>query len=443
MTTAGITDPRLAELTAIVGRDYVFDDASRLASFAPDGIAPCLLITPASAEEIGAVLRVANEFQLSVMPVGGGTRLNIGGIPDHIDIALSTARLNQIETYDPGDLTIGLAAGVTIAEVERLVASQHQVLPLDVDRAESATVGGVLASGDFGPLKHGFGGSREFCIGVQFVTGEGRHGKGGGRVVKNVAGYDMMKLLIGSYGTLGVITSANFKLFPAARQFCTFAAEFATLKETIDFRNRIVRSPLSPLALELVSPRAHEYLGFGACDRWTVLLRAGGSDAVLRRYRTELGTAIAREFIAAQDASLWNEVRNFRERMTSRHANAMLIEAHLPQSAVALACASAERVALDYNFLFVAVGRCASASMLFAFIPFSVHPPSAMEYVSAISALRAELPRDGAAIVARCPSEVKLHVGVWGQSANDLSAMRAVKQALDPKDVLNRGRFLF
>lgn len=443
MTTAGLVNPRLAEFAALVGRDHVSDDASRLATYSLDGFAPRLLITPASAEEVSAVLRVANEFQLSVLPVGGATRLSIGTIPDHIDVALSTARLNQVESYDPGDLTIGLASGVTIAEVEKLVAANQQVLPLDVARAETATIGGVLASSDFGPLKHSFGGSREFCIGVHFVTGDGRFGKGGGRVVKNVAGYDMMKLLIGSYGTLGIITSANFKLFPAARQLFTFAAEFTTLDEAIDFRNHIVRSPLSPLALELLSTRAHEYLGLGTGDRWTVLLRAGGSDAVLRRYRSELGTAVAREFTAAEDVSLWKEVRNFGERITSRHANAMLIEAHLPQSAVAKACESAERVALDDNFLFIAVGRCASASMLFAFVPISVHPPSAMEYVSAISALRAELPRDSAAIVTRCPSEVKRHVSVWGQSTNDLAAMRAVKQALDPKDVLNRGRFLF
>jgi glycolate oxidase FAD binding subunit len=442
MTTAGLANPRLAELSAIVGRDHVSDDASRLAAYSPDGVAPRLLVTPASAEEISAVLRLASEYQLSVMPVGGATRLNIGSIPDHIDIALSTARLNQVESYDPGDLTIGLAAGVPIAEVEKLVASHQQVLPLDVARADSATVGGVLASTDFGPLKHCFGGSREFCIGIKFVTGDGRLGKGGGRVVKNVAGYDMMKLLIGSYGTLGVITSANFKLFPAARQFCTFAAEFVSVGEAMTFRNRIVRSPLSPLALELVSPRAHEYLGLGAADRWTVLLRAGGSDGVLRRYRTELGATVVREFTATEDISLWSEVRNFSERILSRHANAMLIEAHQPQSFVAQACESSERVALDHNFLFVSVARCASASMLFAFVPISVHPPSAMEYVSAISALRAELPRDGAAIVTRCPSEVKRHVSVWGQSTNDLAAMRAVKQALDPHNVLNRGRFL-
>jgi glycolate oxidase FAD binding subunit len=443
MTTAGLANPRTVDLAAIVGREHVSDDPTRLAAFAPDGVAPRLLVTPASADEIAAVLRVANEHQLSVMPVGGATRLGIGTIPTHIDIALSTARLDQVESYEPGDLTVCLGAGITVAQVETLVASNQQVLPLDVACSDRATIGGVLASGDFGPLKHGFGGSREFCIGVKFVTGDARFGKGGGRVVKNVAGYDMMKLMIGSHGTLAVITSANFKLFPAARQLCTFAAEFATVTEALQFRNRIVRSPLSPLALELVSPRAHEYLGLGTAERWTVLLRAGGSDAVLRRYRTELGTAVAREFNSADEAALWRELRNFTERIMTRHVNAMIVETHLPQSSLAHACESAQRVALDYNFLFAAVGRSATVSMLFAFVPIAVHPPSAMEYVSAISALRSELARDGSAVITRCPSEVKRHVSIWGQSTNDVEAMRLVKHALDPGNILNRGRFLF
>src|SRR3954469_21063728 len=99
MTTAGLANPRLTEFAAIVGRDYVSDDASRLPAFAPDGTVPRVLITPASAEEIAAVLRVATEHELSVMPVGGATRLAIGAIPDHIDIALGTDRLNQVESY--------------------------------------------------------------------------------------------------------------------------------------------------------------------------------------------------------------------------------------------------------------------------------------------------------------------------------------------------------
>ena len=137
---------------------------------------------------------------------------------------------------------------------------------------------------------------RDFCIGIRFVTGDGRRAKGGGRVVKNVAGYDLMKLLIGSYGTLAVITSASFKLFPAPRQTRTFLAEFATAKEAMEFRDRVMRSPLSPMCLELVSPGARKVMRPEmAADAWVMCVRAAGSDAVLARYRKELGQAITRE----------------------------------------------------------------------------------------------------------------------------------------------------
>ena len=131
----------------------------------------------------------------------------------------------------------------------------------------------------------------------RFVTGDGRKGKGGGRVVKNVAGFDLMKLLIGSQGTLAIITGASFKLFPAPRQTTTFVAEFATAAEAIQYRNTVLRSPLSPICLELVSPQAGALLpGAGRSGKgWSIYLRATGSDAVLARYRSELGAAISHD----------------------------------------------------------------------------------------------------------------------------------------------------
>ena len=131
---------------------------------------------------------------------------------------LYTSRLAEVEHYDPGDLTIGVGAGWTIAHLSAKVADDKLFFAGDPALPERATVGGLLATGLYGPHRHGYGGLRDYCIGVRFVTGDGRKAKGGGRVVKNVAGYDMMKLLIGSWGTLGIITSASFKLFPAPRQ---------------------------------------------------------------------------------------------------------------------------------------------------------------------------------------------------------------------------------
>lgn len=441
--TAGTTALQLGQpLRSIVGVDQVCDDPSLLTPFALEGSRPAVSVSPATAEEISAILRFSNEHHLHVVPCGGFTNQGLGSLPKAIDILLRTERLNQTLHYDPGDLTIGVSAGVKVAAVQHMTSDDNLILPLDGPRATQATIGGALATASFGPLKHGFGGSREFCIGVSFVTGDGRIAKAGGRVVKNVAGYDLMKLMIGSNGTLGVIVSANFKLFPAPRHTCTFIADFANLEEALSFRRSIQRSPLSPMCLEIISPMAHSYLSETGTGNWAIAVRAGGSDSVLSRYRRELGTAIARELDGEREATYWRTIQDFLATIQGQHHNALILVAHLPNSEVRDALTRAEQIGTENNFLFAAVGRAALASLVLAFIPISVDPPSVTQYASAVSQVRASLPRDSACVVLRCPPEAKHHLDVWGASTNDLAAMRTVKRVLDPNGILNRGRFL-
>jgi len=448
------------ELAAICGDQHVVEDPALLQALEIDGAVPSAAVEPASAEEVAAILRMATARDLVVVPSGGFTQQASGFVPPRVDILLRTSRMHDVRYYDPGDLTFGAQAGISIAEIARLLAEKLQWLPLDVPQPQSATLGGVLATAAHGPLKHAFGGVREYCIGVSFVTGDGTLAKGGGRVVKNVAGYDLMKLLIGSRGTLGVIVEANFKVFPRPRQTRTFVAEFADLGEAMRFRDRILRSPLRPLCLELVSRRAAEYLteappAVRDVDEvepvhpiavrpspWQVLLRAAGSDAVLGRYRQELGTDVARELVDADEARAWRCVAGFTASVLARHQNAMMLEVTVPIASVRDVLGAAERAALENNFLCALVGRVGVGSMVAAFIPLLVDPPSAMQYANAVSNLRGGLPRDGSAVVTRCPREAKLHFSLWGSTPTDIECMRAVKKTMDPGNVLNRGRFV-
>lgn len=440
-TTATVQLER--ELATIVGEGHVSGDSALLTAFAIDGVRPGVAVAPGTAEEVAVILRLAHEHKLSVTACGGFTSQSLGAKPEPIDILLRTDRLSQVLHYDPGDLTIGVSAGMRVADVQHTVAKNNLILPLDVPRPAHATIGGTLAAALSGPLKHGYGGVREFCIGVTFVSGDGRLAKAGGRVVKNVAGYDLMKLLIGSQGTLGIIVSANFKLFPAPRQSRTFLAGFATLDDALEFRRFVQRSPLSPMCLEIISPLAHSYLGIANQERWTIAIRAGGSDAVLARYRRELGEAISNELRGNDEDVHWSALQDFSEKVAGRHHNALSLWLHLPGSEVGATLSAAARIASDHNFLFACIGRVGLASLNVALIPITVDPPSVMQYANAISAIRGALSRDAVAIVHRCPHEVKDHINVWGSSVNDLEAMRAVKHVLDPNNILNRGRFLF
>lgn len=443
MTVASTAAAQLGhELAAIVGQACVCDDPGALTGFAIDGVRPGLWVQPGSAEEIAEVVRVANEQGASITVAGGFTKQSMGKAPEKVDVLLRTDRLNRVLHFDPGDLTIGVEAGCRLADVQKRVAESGLLLPLDPAKAEAATVGGALASASFGPLKHGFGGVREFCIGASFVTGDGRLAKAGGRVVKNVAGYDVMKLMIGSHGSLGVIASANFRLFPAPKQTATFVGEFADCKSALDFRGSVLRSPLSPICLEVVSPRAHEYIG-GSSESWAVAVRASGSDAVLGRYRRDLHSSTSGELMGAAEERFWGGVREFAATVAKKHQNAMIMEVHLRPGAVHDVLTTAERAATDHNFLFAAVGRAGVASLVLALMPLSVDPPSVTQYANAVAALRKALPKDGAAVVARCPREAKAYFSVWGEAANDMEAMRAIKHALDPNGIMNRGRFLF
>ncbi len=409
------------------------------------GLVPALAVTPASADEVAGILRFANEHGLSVAPVGGFTQQQVGNLPSQIDVLLFTTRLTAVEHYDVGDLTIGVGAGCTVAQLSAMVAKDGLFFAGDPAQPERCTIGGLLATGLYGPLRYGYGGLRDYCIGVRFVTGDGRKGKGGGRVVKNVAGYDMMKLLIGSQGTLGIITGASFKLFPAPRQTRTFVAFFPSAAEALQFRSQVLRSPLDPICLELVSPQAHELLvpGSPAGAGWSICVRAAGSDAVLARYRTELGPAVVREMEGANEQGFWRALTDFSPLAAEQHPRSLLISMTLPVRDVQPVLSEVSVVAESNHFSFAAIGRVGIAHLLVSLWPGPDAEDSLPSFVNTVSGVRNRLPRDVSMAVLHCPSETRRQINAWGPMPTDLESMRAVKMALDSKDILNRGRFLF
>jgi glycolate oxidase FAD binding subunit len=413
---------RLSELAAIVGEPNVVEAPS---GYAIDGVTPETAVSPANVEEVSAVLRYAFERELIVVPAGGMVHQEIGKIPSRVDILLRTERLTGVEHYDPGDLTIGVGAGMKLSDLHALVGEQRQVFPLDIAHADRVTMGGAMAVAAHGPNKHFFGGLREFCIGVRFVTADGVGAKGGGRVVKNVAGFDLMKLMIGSFGTLGVITSASFKLFPRPIQTRTFVCEFTTLAEAIACRDRVMNSPLAPICLELLSPRAN------GSKAWTIAIRAGGSDGVLARYALELGSQVTRMLNGDTEHKLWNQVEALGENAP------LVLSLSLPPQSALNVFQAAERASVEHGLSFTAGGRVGVGSLLIA-----LENGSEESYVATVSTIRKAAPRDASVVVTRCPSAMKSQIDVWGTSPTHMASMTAVKHALNPKDTLNRGRFL-
>ena len=440
----------------VLGSNFVISDPNALERYAIDGFPPQTVLKPENAEQIAAILRVANEENWTVIPYGGGTRQHVGRLPERVDAVLSTERLNHIQTYDPGDLTIALEAGAEVSQIVRTCSGNKQLLPIEAP--EGATVGGAVASAESGPLRAGFGSVRDFCIGVNFITGDGVTGRGGGRVVKNVAGYDLMKLMIGSYGSLGVIVSANFKLFPLPFQTMTCICDFDSLAEAVQLRDWLLKSPLSPISAEIVSPSSLEYLAQTeprdpdhwapespidtAKPKWQMILRFAGSDRVLARCRSELRLWKARELDRLEAGTIWGKLIAFEQRVLGRNRNAMIFQLDVPIAESQSALEAAQAAATAYNFATAMIGRATVGSFVVAFLPLAIDPPNVMQFAGAASDFRSRLSKACSASVVLCPLEAKQHFDVWGSTPTDIELMRKIKRALDPKGILNRGRFL-
>jgi len=227
----------------------------RLYSYAVDGVVPEAVLLPSSEDEIAKALREASEAASSVVPWGAGTKQDFGNPIEHVDTVLSLERLNQAVEYIPADMTITVQAGMRFADVQSLTAAHGQTFPLDPPRAANATIGGIVATAASGPRRMAYGGVRDLVLGVRVALPDGRAIKAGGKVVKNVAGYDLVKLVIGSLGTLGVITEVSLRLrpLPAVRQSLLFG--FDGIDAALDAAESILNSELLPAAVTVLTPQ--------------------------------------------------------------------------------------------------------------------------------------------------------------------------------------------
>ena len=255
----------------------------------------------------------------------GGTfsKDRLGGASAPADFTVSTCAMRKLLQYEPRDLTVSVEAGMPWAELERTLAEHRQMLPLDPGWPNS-TVGGVVAANLSGPRRRLYGTARDMIIGMTFATLEGKLVQSGGMVVKNVAGLDMAKLLVGSFGTLAAIAIVNFKVFPMPAESRTFEMRFSTAAEAFAERDRILRSVLQPAAIDIVNWP----------DGFRLLVGAGGSPAVLDRYARELPQARVIE------ESAWDEIRGFTPKFLEQHPNGAMVTRSMKLTEMCAAIAS-------------------------------------------------------------------------------------------------------
>jgi FAD/FMN-containing dehydrogenase len=245
-----------------------------------------------------------------------------GGRPVRAERALSLRDDSGVVSYVPGDLTLTVRAGTPLSEIERVTREHDQWLPLDPYGSPDGTIGATIATASAGPLASSFGLPRDLLLGLEFVNGRGDVVRGGGKVVKNVAGFDLSRLLTGSWGTLGVITEVTLRLYALPHADQTFAVALkGSEKEVSSLVRAIVSSPLTPYALQLLNPPAARALGLG--EHPVCLIRFGGNDAVVRAQTTALTQLVRPEQV---DTTAWTKLR-----MLEGNAHTTVRIAGLPQ----------------------------------------------------------------------------------------------------------------
>jgi glycolate oxidase FAD binding subunit len=441
-----------SRLGDLVGAGHVVADPASLAAYEVDGRCPSAALLPGSADEIAEILRFASAEHLAVIPVGGKTHLHIGMPPQRYDLALDLSRLNRILAYEPRDLTLGVEPGMACADLDRSLREKGQFLPLSPPFPERATLGGIVAAGSDSPLRYAHGTARDFLLGVEFVTGEGIVSKSGGRVVKNVTGYDLHKLLVGSLGTLAVITRLNLRTFPLPPAQRMFVTAFADSSSAFAFCSTISKSQLQPRVVDVLDGGvaglfAGRGAGFLRRDSWLVVVEAAGHEAVLERHARDLVAmsreANAAEFITLDDAQreqLFGCLREFSPIAFSTTSAATFFRiATLPSAMLMLLPKIqklAQRHALDCAILVRALGV-----VYVALLP----PASSKSYPALLGCSRELMDlciASGAIpMIERCPLELKNTLNIWPPAGTELEIAKRLKSVFDPQGILSPGRF--
>ena len=406
---------------ALVGNEFV---RAATAADAAAGAQPKLVIEPGTERELAEILRLSNEAGLAVIPRGGGTKLGWGNSPARADMILSTARMTEIIEHAWADLTVTVEAGCTIQRLQETLGQHGQRLALDPLWPEKATVGGVLSANDSGALRLRFGALRDLIIGVTIALPDGTLASSGGKVVKNVAGYDLPKLVTGAFGTLGVITRAVFRLHPLPLNSHSFSISSVNAEETQKFVLAVQDSKL-----------AHTYLQSHFSDEKPPAsdILFEGTEAGLAAQEAQLRNLAAPASVSEASNSSWTareELWAFSAPASAAIAKISILPTNMART-MKLVAHSANAQQVRWKALLYATGL--------GWLRLEGKPGM---LCAALQALRDDLQgQDGLLVALHRPSKMPAF-DAWGTAGDALPLMKAVKQQLDPKNTLNPGRFV-
>jgi len=385
-----------------------------------DGVIPRHVALPESPEELAQILADASRDRQLIVLRGGGSKLGWGRVPSRVDLVIGTEKLNRLLAHRHGDMTVTAQAGVPLAELNRRLAEHRQYLPIE-SAFEPATIGGIVATNDSGPTRHRFGTPRDLLIGVTLAMTDGRLVKAGGTVVKNVAGYDLGRLVSGSHGTLAAIVDATFKLLPIPLASTTLVATYAD--------GNALAHDLTVLSGSQVELSAFD-MSVSTGGRWILLMRMASSPAATAAQAAETRRLLSSAPAAVSDdeeQSLWDE----QIRAPWAEGGTIVRLSWLPSKLPAVV-AALSRLSQSGCQVETFTGRALGSGLLRL-------DGDESAIVAGIAALR-ESEDVGHVVMLRATPRLKSQVDVWGPASGTIEVARALKRMFDPADVLNAGR---
>jgi glycolate oxidase FAD binding subunit len=449
-------DNLISKLKEIVGESHLIQDPDKLKGSTIDGKRPKGIVSPKTIEEVAKIVSYANEQNLTIIPMGSGTKMGMGGIPKKIDIVLLTGRLNRITDCDTDNLTLSVESGITLSEVQRRLSKEGKgyFLPLDPPFTDKATLGGIVATNSSGPKRLLYGTARDLIIGTKTVFPNGDIVVSGGKTVKNVSGYDICKLLIGSFGTLGIICEITFKLLPLPEKEATLWIPFTTIDEANGFVQEIIQSQLIPASMDILNAMAVEKMKFlipmPQKGNYLVAIGLEGVAEAIERQILEInergkkqGGLEAMTLNSGKHHSFWIAIRDFAKGLNEAYPNLICLKSNFLISRCREMLGSYEKISREAK-----VGNafiCHSGNgILFSYLFIEKNLQLKVEFVlELIERLTFEAVKNGGnLLVESSPLQIKKKVDVWGQSRGDYRIMRRLKEQMDPMGVLNPGRFV-
>lgn len=469
----------LEELASIAGQDRVKTDPADIARYSLDAIVPKAVIFPINTKMVAGIVKCACRGKLAIVPWGSGTKMAMGNTPKSVDLVVCTSRMNHMLDVDTANLTITVEAGVKFRDIQARLATEEDrcylplgdlkteageficsdrshsgsFLPIDPPFSEKATIGGIVAANSSGPRRLLYGLPRDLVLGIRFVTPTGDIVGAGGKTVKNVSGFDISKLMIGSMGSLGILCEITLRLLPLPENMETLVFTFDSFSDASGFSTALLATKLLPAAVEVGNRAALDNMDFRSdlkvpAGSFVVMVALEAFQEAVIRMRKEL-LIMAQHFktkghthiAEAGHRLFWLAVGEIRTTASRRFPGLVALQLNYPLSSwkglFEFADKTLREQGVDHTIL------CHSGSGVTLINLLLDQRPEGKDKASkAVRTLLAECRKAGGNLVVQsAPAGWKEALPVWGEPGSDLPVMKSIRQQLDPSGLLNPGRF--